>query len=142
MLIAHGLALAVAFALLSALHVVIGELVPKTLSLARAERVALLIALAIFWFPQDISLGHLSFGRPFPTALSKRSASPRRRATASHTPPRSCRFRFSRRASEDLLAPGEEKFIVSAIELTQVQVREIMVPRPDMHTLPVEVDAR
>jgi len=27
---------------------------------------------------------------------------------------------------------------VSAIELGQVQVREIMVPRPDMHTLPVE----
>ncbi len=37
-----------------------------------------------------------------------------------------------------LLAPGEEKFIVSAIELSQVQVREIMVPRPDMHVLPVE----
>ena len=38
-----------------------------------------------------------------------------------------------------LIAPGEEKFIVSAIELGQVQVREIMVPRPDMHVLPVEV---
>ena len=38
------------FALLSALHVVIGELVPKTVSLARAERVALLIALPFQWF--------------------------------------------------------------------------------------------
>jgi len=37
-----------------------------------------------------------------------------------------------------LLAAGEEKFILSAIELGQVQVREIMVPRPDMHLLPVE----
>jgi len=37
-----------------------------------------------------------------------------------------------------LLAPGEEKFILSAIELSQIQVREIMVPRPDMHTLPLE----
>jgi putative hemolysin len=37
-----------------------------------------------------------------------------------------------------LLAPGEEKFILSAIELAQIQVREIMVPRPDMHTLSVE----
>src|SRR4029077_4389737 len=37
-----------------------------------------------------------------------------------------------------LLAAGEEKFILSAIELAQIQVREIMVPRPDMHTLPVE----
>ena len=39
-----------------------------------------------------------------------------------------------------LLAPGEEKFISSAIELGQVQVREIMVPRPDMHVLPVEAN--
>src|SRR6266852_9428360 len=39
--VAHALALVCAFALLSALHVVVGELVPKTLSLARAERVAL-----------------------------------------------------------------------------------------------------
>src|SRR5215471_6657625 len=37
-----------------------------------------------------------------------------------------------------LLAPGEEKFILSAIELGQVQVREIMVSRPDMHVLPIE----
>jgi CBS domain containing-hemolysin-like protein len=37
-----------------------------------------------------------------------------------------------------LIAPGEEKFIVSAIELGRVQVREIMVPRPDIHLLPVE----
>src|SRR5207247_8824930 len=35
-------------------------------------------------------------------------------------------------------AAGEEKFILSAIELSQIQVREIMVPRPDMHTLPIE----
>src|ERR1700686_4849158 len=49
-LIAHAIALTVAFALLSALHVVLGELVPKTISLARAERVALLIARPFSWF--------------------------------------------------------------------------------------------
>ena len=37
-----------------------------------------------------------------------------------------------------LLAPAEEKVILSAIELGQIQVREIMVPRPDMHLLRVE----
>src|SRR5258708_12251479 len=49
-LIAHAIALACAFAILSALHVVIGELVPKTISLARAERVALLVAMPFRWF--------------------------------------------------------------------------------------------
>src|ERR1700731_132641 len=46
----HAAALAIAFAILSALHVVIGELVPKTVSLARAERVALMIARPFSWF--------------------------------------------------------------------------------------------
>ena len=49
-ILAHALALTVAFVLLTALHVVIGELVPKTVSLARAERVALLIARPFRWF--------------------------------------------------------------------------------------------
>src|SRR5712691_9079564 len=49
-LLVHALALAGAFALLSVLHVVIGELVPKTVSLARAERVALLLARPFSWF--------------------------------------------------------------------------------------------
>lgn len=48
--LAHAAALACAFALLSAMHVVFGELVPKTVSLARAERVALLVALPFQWF--------------------------------------------------------------------------------------------
>jgi len=39
-----------------------------------------------------------------------------------------------------LIAPGEEKFILSAMELAQIQVREIMVPRPDIHTLSVEAE--
>src|SRR4051812_42603660 len=46
----HAAALAAAFVLLSVLHVVIGELVPKTVSLARAERVALMVARPFYWF--------------------------------------------------------------------------------------------
>src|SRR6267154_1655245 len=49
-LVTHAIALTCAFAILSALHVVIGELVPKTISLARAERVALLVAMPFRWF--------------------------------------------------------------------------------------------
>ncbi|MGB6198687.1 MAG: hemolysin family protein, partial [Candidatus Acidiferrales bacterium] len=39
-----------------------------------------------------------------------------------------------------LLSQSEEKFILSAIQLSQLRVREIIVPRPDMHVLPVEAD--
>src|SRR5258706_3026212 len=48
-LLVHAAALAIAFAMLSAFHVVICRLVPKTVSLARAERVALMIAGPFSW---------------------------------------------------------------------------------------------
>ena len=35
-----------------------------------------------------------------------------------------------------LIPAAEVKFIQSAMELGQVQVREVMVPRPDVHALP------
>jgi len=50
LILIHASALAVAFAFLSAVHVVFGELVPKTISLARAERIALMVARPFAWF--------------------------------------------------------------------------------------------
>ena len=49
-LIVHAIALGISFLFLSAIHVVLGELVPKSISLARAERVALLVARPFLWF--------------------------------------------------------------------------------------------
>ena len=39
-----------------------------------------------------------------------------------------------------LLPEAEVRFIQNAMELGQVQVREIMVPRPDMHALPADAN--
>jgi putative hemolysin len=137
LIIAHAAALAVAFSMLSALHVVIGELVPKTVSLARAERVALLVARPFSWF--------LSTFRWAIDLLDGVSGAIVRALGISepqgHNAPHSTeelQIQIQQARERGLLAPGEEKFIVSAIELGQVQVREIMVPRPDMHVLPVE----
>ncbi len=57
-IVAHGTALVLAFGLLTVLQVVLGELVPKSLSLARAERVALLVARPVSLVPGNVSLGH------------------------------------------------------------------------------------
>ncbi|MGC2767431.1 MAG: CNNM domain-containing protein, partial [Candidatus Acidiferrum sp.] len=50
LLLIHAAALAISFLFLSAIHVVLGELVPKTVSLARAERVALMVSRPFLWF--------------------------------------------------------------------------------------------
>jgi len=135
--LAHAAALGTAFALLSAMHVVFGELVPKTVSLARAERVALLVAMPFQWFLKTFRWAiDLLDGISGVIVKAMGVASP-----ASHSAVHSTeelQIQIQQARERGLLAPGEEKFIVSAIELGQVQVREIMVPRPDMHTLPIE----
>src|SRR5258708_15295417 len=39
-----------------------------------------------------------------------------------------------------LIGTGEGKFILSSMELAQIQLPEIMAPRPDIHTLLVEAN--
>jgi putative hemolysin len=136
-LIAHGVALAGAFAMLSAVHVVIGELVPKTVSLARAERVALLIARPFSWFLNTFRWAiDLLDGISGAIVKALGVSEPQGHGAAHST--EELQIQIQQARERGLIAPGEEKFIISAIELGQVQVREIMVPRPDMHLLPVE----
>lgn len=135
--IAHAVALAAAFALLSAMHVVIGELVPKTVSLARAERVALMVALPFQWFLNTFRFAIDALDEISGVIVKLLGvAAPAGHGVAHST--EELQIQIQQARERGLLAPGEEKFIVSAIELGQVQVREIMVPRPDMHILPVE----
>jgi putative hemolysin len=136
-LFSHAVALACAFALLSALHVVIGELVPKTVSLARAERVALLVAVPFHWFLNTFHwVINLLDGVSgvIVKALGVSSAQVHGGAHSTEE----LQIQIQQARERGLLAPGEERFILSAIELSQIQAREIMVPRPDMHTLSVE----
>src|SRR5438309_10128879 len=131
-MLAHALALTCAFVLLTALHVVIGELVPKTVSLARAERVALLIARPFHWFLNTFRWAIDLLEGASGAIVKALGVSEPQVPSAAHST-EDLQIQIQQARKRGLLAPGEEKFIVSAIELGQVQVREIMVPRPDMH---------
>jgi putative hemolysin len=138
-LFAHASAIVCAFALLSALHVVIGELVPKTLSLARAERVALLVSRPFQWFLNTFHWAiHLLDGVSSAIVKVLGVTTAQVHGVAHST--EELQIQIQQARERGLLAPGEEKFILSAMELAQIQVREIMVPRPDIHMLAVESD--
>jgi putative hemolysin len=135
--VAHGTALVLAFGLLTVLQVVLGELVPKSLSLARAERVALLIARPFYWFLHT-----------FRWAIDLLDGVADRivrwlgvESVHSHTMVRSTeelQVVVQQARDRGLLPASAAKFVESAMELGEVQVREVMVPRPDMHALPVD----
>jgi putative hemolysin len=136
---AHTVALIIAFGLLTILQVVLGELVPKSLSLARAERVALLIARPFQWFLTTFrwAIDLLDrFAEKIVLALGVV-------APHSHTLVRSTeelQVMVQQARDRGLLPATEVKFIQAAMELGQVQVREVMVPRPDMHALPASAN--
>ncbi|HEV8383524.1 MAG TPA: hemolysin family protein [Candidatus Acidoferrales bacterium] len=136
---AHTAAIALAFLLLTYMHVVLGELVPKTVSLQRAEGVALLCARPFRWFLRTF--------RPainvLDTSAEKFSGWLGVRNPHSHTLVHSAeelRILIQQARERGVLQLGEEQFIHAAMELGQVQVREVMVPRPDIHMLPAEAD--
>jgi len=137
LILIHAGALAVAFAFLSAVHVVFGELVPKTISLARAERIALMVARPFAWFLRSFRWAiDLLDGVSGAVVRALGVVRPSGHGVAHST--EELQIQIQQARERGLLAAGEEKFILSAIELSRLQVREIMVSRPDMHTLPVE----
>jgi putative hemolysin len=137
LLVAHAVALTIAFLFLSAIHVVFGELVPKSISLGRAERIALMVARPFQWFLTTFRWAiDLLDGASSAIVKAMGVVTPTGHGVAHST--EELQIQIQQARERGLLAPGEEQFILSAIDLSQLQVREIMVSRPDMHTLPVE----
>jgi putative hemolysin len=128
----HSISLAVAFLCLTVLHVVLGELVPKGISLQRAERVALLVAPPFQWY--------LGVFRPAIQLLDGASRWMLRglglSGRTSHTQVHSVeelQIQIQQARERGLVGVEEERLILSTIELDRTQVRELMVPRPDVH---------
>src|ERR1700733_11881663 len=67
MIYAHGAAILIAFILITCLHVILGELVPKSLALQRSEQVALAVAA-----PMDV---FLTLTRPVIYVMSRAAGS-------------------------------------------------------------------
>src|SRR5437867_2893275 len=131
---AHGIAIVLAFGFITCLHVILGELVPKSLALQRAEQVALAVAA-----PMDV---FLTLTRPFIYLMSRAAGSVLRifgsrklRQGPIHSPDE---LKLIVTASRQFgqIPPFQEEMIHNALELENITVREIMVPRPDIFSLP------
>jgi putative hemolysin len=135
--VAHAVAIGVAYLLLTTFHVVLGELVPKGLSLTHAERIALLVAR-----PFQLYLGAFSIAIGMLDGMSSLvmralGVTPRLSHTAVHSA-EELQVLIQQARERGLLGDDEERYVQSALELGHLQVREIMVPRPDVHALPAE----
>ena len=128
----HVVSLAVAFLFLTILHVVLGELVPKSMSLQRAERVALLVAPPFQWYLGVFRPAIDLLDGASRWVLSGLGFSGRTSHTQVHSA-EELQIQIQQARERGLVGMEEERFILGAIELDQMQVRELMVPQPDVH---------
>jgi CBS domain containing-hemolysin-like protein len=133
----HALAIALAFAIITYFEVLLGELVPKSLALQRAERIALAVA-----GPMDV---FIRMTRPAvkvmngsATLVLRLFRAPLRGEGAVHSPEELKLIATATRRM-GLLPAFQEEIIHRAIELNHVTVREIMTPRGKIFSLPADM---
>ncbi len=136
----HTAAIAVAFTIITALHIVLGELAPKTVAIQRAERTALVVALPTHWFlivfkPFIYVLNALGrvilrlFGFE-PVAAGHHVA---------HTE-EELKMIVTQSTKAGVLAPVEEELIHRVFEFADLTANQIMVPRTEVVALPLTVE--
>ncbi len=135
---AHTIAIAIAFSLITYMHVILGELVPKTLALQRAEQIALAVAAPMEVFLAVTRPILFFMRRSGGLALRLFGAREARRGGAVHSPDE---LKLIVTASRQFgqIPEFQEEMIHNAIELDSITVREVMVARPDIFSLPSDL---
>lgn len=134
---AHTTAIVLSFSLITYLEVLLGELVPKSLALQRAERIALAVA-----GPMDV---FIRITRPAVRIMNSSATlvlrlfrAPLSGEGAVHSPEELKLIATATRRM-GLLPVFQEEIIHRAIELNHVTVREIMTPRGKIFSLPADL---
>jgi putative hemolysin len=134
----HGASFAVAFLLISLLHVVIGEVVPKNLALERAGQLALLVAPALLAFRR--------ISAPFVYVIEKSTAAVSRlvglhgvHEAGGHSA-EELKFVLASSRREGHLEGFEEAAINKLLELRDINTREIMTPRMGIVSVSIDAD--
>jgi len=136
-LYAHAIAVGVAFAMITSLHVILGELVPKSLALQRAERVALAVAA-----PMEVFLtltAPLTFGMSRAAGFVLRAFGTREIRHGSVHSPDELKLIVTAAHHSGQLSNAQEEMLLNALELDSITARQVMVPRTRIFSLPSDL---
>jgi CBS domain containing-hemolysin-like protein len=135
---AHSVAVALAFVMITSLHVILGELVPKSLALQRAERVALAVAA-----PMDVFLtiaGPLTIGMSRVAGFVLRVFGTRDIRHGSVHSPDELKLIIAAARTSGQLSSAQEEMLLNALELDHITARQVMVPRTKILSLPSDLN--
>jgi putative hemolysin len=132
----HAFSFGFAFLLISYLHVVLGEVVPKNLAIEKADRLAILVAPALLVFDR-IASPFVFFAERSATAISRSIGLKGSLSGGGHSA-EELKFIVSSSRREGHLHRFEEDAIQALLELQNYYTREIMVPRNAIVSISVD----
>jgi len=137
----HFIAFVVGFSIISFLHVVFGELAPKSIAIQSAEGTSLFVAPFMKFFYYLLLPLTLVFNGTANAITRLLGYPPASESDEIHSEDE-IRTLVAQSARQGMLERDEEGMIRAVFELNDKSAREIMVPRPDVVALPEDANLR
>ena len=129
--VGHTIALAIAFTIITSLHIVLGELTPKSMAIANVEDIMLAIAFPMVLFGRVM--------RPFvwilntvANAISRKFGYDVKGENEDAHTEEEIRLLMKESYRQGLINSTEADFVDNVFSFTELNAREIMIPRTDM----------
>ncbi len=143
--LSHGLALAIslaiAYVLTTALHITIGEQVPKIFAISRAEAMSRRVARPLYWFARSF--------RPFVATLNGVSNAVLRLMRVDPSvvfeeggSPEDLKLLITQSLQGGQLSPDEALMLAGVFELHELHARQVMTPIPRVVTVDISQDVK
>ncbi|MFV0626121.1 MAG: hemolysin family protein [Alphaproteobacteria bacterium] len=127
----HSLSFGIAFSFITLLHVVLGELIPKSLAIHKTETFVLLVAYPLFWFNKIFFPLIVIFDKLAVFSLKLMGVKPTSESELAHSEEE---IKLIASASQlgGVIDETESEIIKNAVDFSDTVVKEIMIPRQDI----------
>ena len=137
----HGFAVAIAFAIITFLHVVIGELAPKSIALQRPEQTALTVARPTIFAERLFAPAIWALNGTGNFVLRLLGFEPEAGHELIHSV-EEIKMLVDASMDSGMLDQSEHDMVDAVFDLRQVLVRQVMIPRTEMQAIPADATLR
>jgi CBS domain containing-hemolysin-like protein len=133
--VSHSIAVGLSFAIITFLHVVVGELAPKSIALQSPERTSLVVAQPTVWTERIFKPAIWALNGAGNALLRLLGMQLSDEHSAAHSIDE-IKMLVSASAQSGVFASDEEDMVNAIFDLENTPVRQLMVPRTEMIALP------
>ena len=136
----HSLAVSIAFALITLMHVIIGELMPKSIALQFTEKTALVVARPMYIVSKIFAPFIFILNGVGNFLLSLLKIPPAHAGHLVHSV-EELDMIINESHKEGVLNDTEKEILTNVFKFSDIQAKQVMVPRPDMTCIPIDIES-